>query len=433
MQLKNNGVWVSWNENIKHPYKNLFTPETEEEIADIVKKSDTIRFFGNKQSSADIAAGNESLIDMNRFNKITHIDKTNKRITIQSGAKLVDLIEAVENENWCIPCLPDINTVTVGGAIATGTHGTSGKLLSEYIFSCKLIKADGEIESIESNSDLLNAVRVSLGTLGIITEITFQCEDIYYLHLKEGPEKDEVWLNNFQTDLKKFDFLRILWLPHTGYGYSIKGKKVAKDFNFKKVDGPSFLKHRRTASKILYKYTHRFPKFTVIANKLLYSFFFKSKKEHLGSLYQATVTKSRGSTLELAEWTIDQEKFKDVFTELKQTINSWKNNAFIHIPMDVRFLNADTSWLSYAYKKNIVTMGCVCRNAAAADNYEAFKTVEEIFLKHGGRPHWAKRFAAKDKEMAKIYPKWEEFKTLRKQMDPKNKFLNSYLKDLLNE
>ncbi len=56
MQVKNNGVWISWNENIKHPYKNLFTPETEEEIADIVKNSDSIRIFGNKQSSADIAA-----------------------------------------------------------------------------------------------------------------------------------------------------------------------------------------------------------------------------------------------------------------------------------------------------------------------------------------------------------------------------------------
>ena len=77
-------------------------------------------------------------------------------------------------------------------------------------------------------------------------------------------------------------------------------------------------------------------------------------------------------------------------------------------------------------------MGCVSRNAAAADSYEAFKTVEKIFLKHGGKPHWAKRFHAKDKELSKVYDKWDDFKTLRQKMDPTGKFLNTYLTELFN-
>ena len=69
-------------------------------------------------------------------------------------------------------------------------------------------------------------------------------------------------------------------------------------------------------SKILYKYTHIFPWITAIANKILAKSFFNSTKEHKGSLYQATVTKSRGSTLELAEWTIGIDKFAEVFEQL---------------------------------------------------------------------------------------------------------------------
>ena len=101
--------------------------------------------------------------------------------------------------------------------------------------------------------------------------------------------------------------------------------------------------------------------------------------------------------------------------------------------MDVRFVQRDKSWLSYAYNEDIVTMGCVCRNASAADQYEAFKTVEDIFIKHGGRPHWGKRFLAKDKELTQLYPKWNDFKQLRKELDPTNKFLNTYLTILFNE
>ena len=78
-------------------------------------------------------------------------------------------------------------------------------------------------------------------------------------------------------------------------------------------------------------------------------------------------------------------------------------------------------------------MGCVSRDASSADSYEAFKTVEDIFLKYGGRPHWGKRFAAKDPELTKLYPKWNAFKDLRKSMDPTNKFLNKYLASIFSE
>ena len=64
--------------------------------------------------------------------------------------------------------------------------------------------------------------------------------------------------------------------------------------------------------------------------------------------------------------------------------------------------------------------------------YEAFKSVEKIFLKHGGRPHWGKRFSAKDVELSRVYPKWEAFKELRSNLDPTNKFLNPYLAKLVN-
>ena len=233
MLSKGSGTWISWNENLSYPYENLYQVSTEEELSKAIAQSDEIRFFGTKQSSADIAAGSASLIDMRSYNKILATNDAEKLITVQSGVVLVDLIEAVEAKGWCIPCLPDINTVTVGGALATGTHGTSGKLLSEYLHSCSLVLADGTVKQISSQDDLMNAVRVSIGVLGVFSELTFKCEELYTLHLKEGPEKDKVWLNNIESDLKKYDFLRVLWLPHTGKGYSIKGSKIKSDQEIK--------------------------------------------------------------------------------------------------------------------------------------------------------------------------------------------------------
>ncbi|WP_165732065.1 D-arabinono-1,4-lactone oxidase [Polaribacter sp. 20A6] len=433
MKQNKNGVWTSWNENLTYNYKSLYKITSEQELQEVVKKSEKIRVFGNKQSSADIASGAATLIDIRTYNKIISSNDTEHTITVQSGVILGDLLEAVEAKGWCIPCLPDINTITIGGALATGTHGTSGKLLSEYMTKCSIVLADGSIKIITDKDDLIDAIRVSLGVFGVFSEITFKCEPIYTLHVKEGPEDDKVWLPKIEERLKKHDFLRILWLPHTDKGYVITGDKIDPNTEVIEDLGPKYLKHRRTASKILYKYSHVFPWITAIANKLLYRGFFSSTKEHKGSLYQATVTKSRGSTLELAEWTIGLDVFPTVFEELKTEINKWSNKSFIHIPMDVRFVYKDKSWLSYAYEKDTVTMGCVSRNAATADTYEAFKSIEKIFLKYGGKPHWAKRFTAKDAELSKVYTKWEDFKLLRRELDPTNKFLNPYLTEIFNE
>ena len=433
MKQKNNGTWVSWNENVTHNYKSLFKITTEEELQKVIKNSEKIRVFGSKQSSADIASGLETLVDITTYNKILSFNDSEHTITVQSGVILGDLLDAIEAKGWCIPCLPDINTITIGGALATGTHGTSGKLLCEYMTDCSIVLADGSLKRINEKDEMIDAVRVSLGVLGVMSEITFKCEPIYTLHVKEGPEDDSEWLPKIKERLQKHDFLRILWLPHTDKGYVITGDKINPDTEITENLGPAYLKHRRTASKILYKYSHIFPWTTAIANKLLYRGFFSSTKEHKGSLYQATVTKSRGSTIELAEWTIGLDKFPKVFEELKTEINKWSNKSFIHIPMDVRFVYKDKSWLSYAYGEDTVTMGCVSRNAATADTYEAFKSIEKVFLKYGGKPHWGKRFTAKDAGISKIYSKWEDFKVLRKELDPTNKFLNPYLTELLNE
>lgn len=431
---KNFNKWVSWNENVQHPYTHNHTIRTEKELVRHIKESnDKVRVYGSKQSSADIAAGTDTLIDMRKFDKIISYDKDQKQITVQSGIRLKELIVAIQDQGWTIACLPDIDTVTLGGALSTGTHGTGkeGKILSDYMVKCRMVLADGSVREIRAGEELMDAVRVSLGMLGVFSEITLQCEEVYTLHLKEKPMHDDQWLAQFDQLIENNDFTRILWMPHTDHGYVILGNKISPDAPVKNNPGPDYLKHRRAVSRMLYKYTTKFPSLTTIANKIIYKLFFTSEKEYKGTLYDATVTKSRSGTLELAEWTIAKSRFNQVFRELKAALDSRDNAAYVHIPMDVRFIREDDSWLSYAYGEDCVTVGCVTRDAANADHYAAFEVVEEIFLKHGGRPHWGKRFNAKDAELSRIYPKWEAFKALRKKLDPKGKFLNGYLGKLV--
>lgn len=422
--------WVSWNKNVQHPYEKIVKVTKENELVKAVAKHESIRVFGNRYSSSDICAGTPTLIDITSYNKIVKIDLKRKEVTVQAGATIERTINAVQACGWCIPCLPDIDKVTVGGALSTGTHGTNGFILSKYVSKFRMVLADGTLKEYTDEEKEIDAVRLSLGVLGVLSEVTFKCEENYKLHLKEAPMKDNDWMENLDLYLSTYEFVRILWLPHTNHGYVILGSKVPYEFEIKQKEDPEYLKHRRKTSKMLYKRTDKKPKFTVRANKVLYNLFFTYKKEHVGTLYDATVTKSRGVTMELAEWTVEYTKFKDLFFELKKKLDDTSNDAYAHVPMDIRFLKKDNVWLSNASNADMVTVGCVCRNAGAADSYKAFDLMEEVFLKYDGRPHWAKRFKIKHKEISKMYPKWKEFQDLRKELDPKGKFLNGYLKEI---
>ncbi len=433
--MNKNQIWKNWNGNIQHEYRNMYFPKSEKELSNIVAKAKKVRVVGAGHSTSDIAAGTETLINLKNFNKIVTIDLERKQITIQSGVMLSDLLNELNRFNWAIPCLPDIGSITIGGAISTATHGTAenGYILSEYMVKCRVITATGEIKIFETTDEEMNAIRVSLGTLGILSEITLQCEEEFFLHMKERPIKDNLWLNNFDMLARNHDFFRILWLPHTGFGYVITGDKVTEYQTIKNNKGPRHLKYRRYVSTKLYELCFRYPRLSVYINKLIFFFFYTFKKEHAGNLYDTTVTKVRGKgTSEITEWTVSREKFKELFLELKKEFESHDNKAYAHIPMDIRIIKEDKSWLSYAYNCNIVTMGLTCRVPSKADEYEAFRTIEKIFLKYNGRPHWAKKFLANKQVLSQLYPKWNEFTELRKSMDPEEKFLNKYLSNIFN-
>lgn len=420
--------WISWNGNITHKVNTFYSPKNEDELVQAVKESHSVRITGNRQSSADIIAGTDDLISLEHYNSKVSIDSSRYEITVQAGMVLADLLDLVDQQQWTIPALPDINTITVGGALATGTHGTGREalILSGYMVKCRVVLASGEIAEYDETNPELEAIRVSLGVLGIFSTVTFRCEPRWNLQLEERPMRDEKWLSTYREMLKNNKFLRILWLPHTDFGYVITGNEA--DTPLEKARIPWYVKYRRALSAKLYKRTVNNPRFTVFANKVIQKLFFNHRQTNFGSLYDATVTKSRGSTLELAEWTVALDRFDNLFSDLKMALNSLDNEAYAHIPMDIRFICADKSWLSYAYERDCVTIGCVSRVAEHADSYEAFNVIEDVFRKHEARPHWAKRHKMAGYELEEIYPKWESFIELREKLDPTGKFLNEYLK-----
>ena len=56
-----------------------------------------------------------------------------------------------------------------------------------------------------------------------------------------------------------------------------------------------------------------------------------------------------------------------------------------------------------------------------------YQLIEPIFLRHGGRPHWGKLHSLHGPQLAALYPRWNDFLEVRRELDPKGRLLNPYL------
>ena len=97
-------------------------------------------------------------------------------------------------------------------------------------------------------------------------------------------------------------------------------------------------------------------------------------------------------------------------------------------PMEVRFVAADDAWMSPSYGHASMVIGV---SGKPGTNYWPYlRRCDELFQAYSGRPHWGKLHFMTAERLARLFPKFESFRGLRRQFDPDGIFLNPHLREL---
>jgi len=93
--------------------------------------------------------------------------------------------------------LGSVSDLTLGGVISTATHGTGVKhrVIAGYVTEIELLTSSGDIVkcSKEEKTEIYYSVLSGLGAIGIIINVTLQCESAFYLLQQQSPATlDEV-------------------------------------------------------------------------------------------------------------------------------------------------------------------------------------------------------------------------------------------------
>ena len=139
----------------------------------------TVKAVGAGHSFTAIAATEGVLLDLGGLDGLLAVDTERARVTLAAGTNLYQLPALLAPYGLALENMGDIDRQTIAGATSTGTHGTGARFrgLAAQLVAVTLVTADGSVLRVSEteNAELLPAVRLGLGSLGIVVEVTVQC------------------------------------------------------------------------------------------------------------------------------------------------------------------------------------------------------------------------------------------------------------------
>jgi FAD-linked oxidoreductase len=427
------GRWSNWSGGVVCKPRQIVAPKDEVELAAAVRQAPgPVRVPGTGHSFTPLNATDGTIIDLAAFSGVRGLDPEREIATIAAGTPIWDIGPALCSLGFGFKNQGDIDRQTLGGVVSTGTHGTGTTLgsFSADVAGFRLMLATGEVIDCTptENAEIYEAGRLALGLFGVLTEISMHVRPAYKLVEKNFLLAAEDALKDFDTLIGKNRHFEFFWFPYAD-------NVICKTLNETNADAPT-----PRSSEAMFKRGEKSSRdsriFTGINEFLPYTPFMLRSAHRMFSQLMPGPERVRWShelfpsprvvRFNEMEYAVPLERARDCLNEIVATIRKERINT--GFPLEFRTVAADDVWMSPFYRRASATIAV--HQYHRVDTTRLFTACEAIFRRYEGRPHWGKRHTRTAKELAAIYPKYGEFLAVRRRVDPTNKFLNAYLRDI---
>jgi len=432
------GTWQNWGRSAKVRPQRVERPASPEAVRRAVqaaaRRALRVKAVGAGHSFTGIAVAPGVLLDLEDLSGIVSVDRERARVRLLAGTRLHQIPRLLRPYGLAMANLGDIDRQSISGAISTGTHGTGARFggIATQVVGVTLVTADGEVLSVDEdeNPELLPAVALGLGALGIIVDVTLQCVPAFLLHAVERPEPLEDVLTTLDDRVASADHFEFYWFPHTDVALTKTHTRLPGDAPRHPLPRVGKWIDEELLSNGLYRMvcgTGRVvpgivPSFSRLAVRLT------GNREYTDASTRV-FTQHRDVRFREMEYALPAQNVVPAFRELTALIaeRGWR----ISFPVEVRFAAADDLWLSTASGR---ASGYIAVHRYwREDPTEYFQAAERIMLAHGGRPHWGKMHTLDADILRERYPRFGDFTALRDRLDPQRMFTNRYLDRVLGE
>ena len=139
-----------------------------------ISKASVSHFVPNPHAKDDLPR-----VDMSALTDIIDMDVANRTCTAESGVTFSDLVKTTMEHGLIPMTVPELKTITVGGAVSGCSIESMSYKYGGFHDSCldyEIVTGTGEIItcSQDKNSELFEMLHGSYGTLGLITRLKFK-------------------------------------------------------------------------------------------------------------------------------------------------------------------------------------------------------------------------------------------------------------------
>ena len=414
--------WQNWSGS-QQSAPQFEQPQDLDQLIHLVQSHDKLRVVGAGHSFSALAKTDNVLLNLDHFTGVTEINVDSCQSTVQGGTRLFDLGQQLAESNQALINQGDIDRQSLAGAIATGTHGTGLGLpcLSALVKGFELLTAHGDLIqcNAQQNPEIFQAGRVALGCLGVLTQIQLQNRPMYKLKeytrlcaLSDVMQNMQQW----QHQHRHIEF----------WAFSHANQVILKTLDETdevRINRPKDWLGEDLILSFCAELTRLCPMFNPWLQKLLGIFV---KPVTVVDWSNRIFPSVRSTKFNEMEYQIPLQQGMACFEEVLYTLRKHKVPMFF--PIEYRLVKGDDIWLSPFYQQDSVSLSI--HQFYKQDYHAVFKLVEPILLKYGGRPHWGKLHSLKAAQLRELYPKWDSFMRIRQELDPQQKWLNSYLQQL---
>ena len=349
----------------------------------------SVRTAGTAHSHYPLLPTNGVILDTRPLSGLVSVDAEAMTATFRAGTKIHACGRPLLEHGLGLLNQGDIDQQSVGGAIATGTHGTGVELgsFSSAVTELSVLLVDGSVVTCtpDREPDLFEAARLSLGAVGVVLEVTLQVREAYRL-------EEQRWLEPLESVMERIDELVTATRHFEYFWYPGQDRAICKSIDITEEPG-------------------RYP--------------LGDEGQRLAWGFEVLPNQRLDPHTEM-EYSIPTEHGPSCVAEIKNLLSS--NYPDVLWPIEYRTVAADNVWLSPARGRSTVTVSI--HEDVERDETAYYKDAETVFRAHGGRPHWGKVHYLSGEDLAADYDHWQDWWRVRDEVDPTGVLLNDALRKL---
>lgn len=411
---------VNWAGNHTYTAGRHVVAGSVEEAQQVVAESEQVRVLGTRHSFNALADTAGTLLDLTAITAEPELDTDGGTVRVAAGTPYRVVASFLQERGLALANLGSLPHISVGGACATGTHGSGAgnRILGAGVRRLELIAPDGSLRAVEQHDPDLDGSVVALGALGAVTRLDLEVEPTYlvqqdlYGHL--------AWTEAIE---------RVTELLGSAYSVSVFGRWNDTD------PTEVLVKHRvETEDAPAPEWPDGVPPMAADA-----AFRLLPGEDHLTLRgapgpwaerlphFRGDRQPSFGDEIQ-TEWFVDADDAVPALravTELTASLGG-ELEALLAVT-ELRAVRADELWLSPAQGRETVALHFTWRNDPMAVLSMALR-IEDALAPYAARPHWGKVHGDVDPG---LYPRLDDFRDLRDRVDPAGKFLNDHVARVL--